>query len=290
MPTDKSIAQAFREIRPGLKDVWLPVQLGDWIEQRAAELDAQPRAAEEGEWVLVRKEAIDWLNGESDFECPPDRYFRGAPPKYWWRSVFREKAGLTAAPAADAPVESRSRLKRIAVEKGEPAPRFDDGAAAADVARGDSVLRKPLSATIEALAALVNYACPKDSETLPREFVMDKVWAIRVAWDAISAESRRLAAGQSGGVDGMASWPVSQETERVGDMGEGLKLQLFREDDGDIIVSVLPEKHKFSMNGGVQFCTAGSGGGRSEHTHAALVQLMVAMEKDAALGNGGTHE
>lgn len=49
-------------------------------------------------FVLVRQEAIDWLNGESDFECPPDRYFRGEPPRYWWRSVFREKAGLAAAP------------------------------------------------------------------------------------------------------------------------------------------------------------------------------------------------
>jgi rubrerythrin len=51
-----------------------------------------------GDMVLVRKEAIDWLNGESDFECPRDRYFRGEPPKYWWRSVFREKAGLATAP------------------------------------------------------------------------------------------------------------------------------------------------------------------------------------------------
>lgn len=49
-------------------------------------------------YVLVRREAIDWLNGEGDFECPPDRYFRGAPPRYWWRSVFREKAGLSARP------------------------------------------------------------------------------------------------------------------------------------------------------------------------------------------------
>ena len=49
-------------------------------------------------FVLVRQEAIDWLNGESDFECPPDRYFRGEPPRYWWRSVFREKAGIAAAP------------------------------------------------------------------------------------------------------------------------------------------------------------------------------------------------
>lgn len=50
-------------------------------------------------FVMVRKEAIDWLNGETEegFECPPDRYFRGEPPRYWWRSVFREKAGLTAA-------------------------------------------------------------------------------------------------------------------------------------------------------------------------------------------------
>lgn len=78
-------------------------------------------------------------------------------------------------------------------------------------------------------------------------------------------------------------FPVGRQTERIGDMGEGLKLQLFREDDGDIIVSVLPEKHKVAMDGGVQFCTPFSGGGRSQHTHAALVQLMVAMEKDAAL-------
>ena len=57
------------------------------------------RAAPEG-FVLVRKEAIDWLNGETEegFECPPDRYFRGEPPRYWWRSVFREKAGLAARP------------------------------------------------------------------------------------------------------------------------------------------------------------------------------------------------
>jgi hypothetical protein len=51
--------------------------------------------------VLIRREAIDWLNGESDFKCPPDRYFRGEAPAYWWRSVFREKAGL-AAPTREA--------------------------------------------------------------------------------------------------------------------------------------------------------------------------------------------
>lgn len=49
--------------------------------------------------VLVPKAALDWLNGEGEdaFECPPDRYFRGKAPPYWWRAVFREKALLSAA-------------------------------------------------------------------------------------------------------------------------------------------------------------------------------------------------
>lgn len=63
----------------------------------AAELRQLAQQGKAEGFVLVRKEAIDWLNGESDFECPPERYFRGEPPRYWWRSVFREKAGLTAA-------------------------------------------------------------------------------------------------------------------------------------------------------------------------------------------------
>lgn len=49
------------------------------------------------EYVLVKKDAITWLNGEGSFECPPERYFRGEPPRYWWRSVFRDKAALSAA-------------------------------------------------------------------------------------------------------------------------------------------------------------------------------------------------
>lgn len=43
--------------------------------------------------IIIKPGAMEWLNGEGDFECPPERYFRGAPPKYWWRTVFREKAG-----------------------------------------------------------------------------------------------------------------------------------------------------------------------------------------------------
>lgn len=56
----------------------------------------QAEAAPPG-YVLVPASALRWLFGEEgEFECPPEKYFRGKPPAYWWRSVLREK--LAAAP------------------------------------------------------------------------------------------------------------------------------------------------------------------------------------------------
>lgn len=66
---------------------------------------------------------------------------------------------------------------------------------------------------------------------------------------------------------------------RKGDMGEGLKLQLLRDGDGDIIVSVLPDKHKFG-DMALEFCVPGTGGGKSPETFAALQALMRGMEED----------
>lgn len=49
-----------------------------------------PPAPPEG-WRMVPESALQWLFGEvGAFECPPERYFRGKPPAFWWRSVFRE--------------------------------------------------------------------------------------------------------------------------------------------------------------------------------------------------------
>lgn len=43
-------------------------------------------------YKLVPESALRWLNGEEgDFKCPPEKFFRGKAPTYWWRSVFREK-------------------------------------------------------------------------------------------------------------------------------------------------------------------------------------------------------
>jgi hypothetical protein len=70
-----------------------------------------------------------------------------------------------------------------------------------------------------------------------------------------------------------------EETSRLGDMGEGLKLELLRDGDGDIIVSVLPAEHRFSDQS-IEFCAPGNGGGSSPHTFLALQGLMAAMELD----------
>lgn len=66
---------------------------------------------------------------------------------------------------------------------------------------------------------------------------------------------------------------------RQGDMGEGLKLQLLKDGDGDIIVSILPANHRFS-DAALEFCVPGSGGGTSPRTFEALQALMKAMELD----------
>lgn len=60
---------------------------------------AQPAAGGvPGGFALVPESALRWLFGEEGrFECPPDRYFRGSPPPFWWRGVFRD---LMAAPQA----------------------------------------------------------------------------------------------------------------------------------------------------------------------------------------------
>lgn len=86
------------------------------------------------------------------------------------------------------------------------------------------------------------------------------------------------------GVRAQPDLPFSTEavTERTGDMGEGTKLQVCREDDGDLIVSVVPQDHRFSVDGQqVQFCVPGSGGGRSPRTWEALQALWKAMALDA---------
>lgn len=74
---------------------------------------------------------------------------------------------------------------------------------------------------------------------------------------------------------------MSQTLIRPGDMSPMASLNVHLQDDGDIVVWIghpkypLPDGEKE-----VEFCTVGSGGGRSPHTLNALRALMEAIKKD----------
>lgn len=71
-----------------------------------------------------------------------------------------------------------------------------------------------------------------------------------------------------------------KSTSRQGDMGEGLKLEVLREDDGDLIVSIMGVHDRFSPTHAIQFCVPGTGGGTSPKTWRALLDLQAAMYDD----------
>lgn len=73
--------------------------------------------------------------------------------------------------------------------------------------------------------------------------------------------------------------------KRPGDMGETVDLQLLLEDDGDVIVSILPKGHRFPMDDKeIQFSVSGT---RSHNTVIALHALYRAMVEDSKQDNYG---
>ena len=70
------------------------------------------------------------------------------------------------------------------------------------------------------------------------------------------------------------------EVTRICDMRDGCKLTLHKQEDGDIVVCILPEKHRFSTYH-VEFCNSGT---QSPKTYRALIALFKAMKEDAEDG------
>lgn len=69
--------------------------------------------------------------------------------------------------------------------------------------------------------------------------------------------------------------------KRNEDMSQLGYLKVLVQDDGDIIVAVYPQENDLvGIGASVEFCIPGTGGGRSTHTHAALRNLVAAMERD----------
>ena len=66
---------------------------------------------------------------------------------------------------------------------------------------------------------------------------------------------------------------------RFEDMSQRGRLTLTRQDDGDIIVGIIPDSEKLLQSRNVEFCTHG-GGGQSQNTLRALYALMEAIELD----------
>lgn len=67
--------------------------------------------------------------------------------------------------------------------------------------------------------------------------------------------------------------PCDEIIARREDMGAG-RLQLIRQEDGDMCLAVIDDEGYMA---GIEFCTSGSGGGRSPKVLAALYALAEAM-------------
>lgn len=67
---------------------------------------------------------------------------------------------------------------------------------------------------------------------------------------------------------------------RRDDMSPGDELQLVLQEDGDVCIQIYKEGHRMPAVLNIEFCTIGSGGGRSPHTIRALRELVLAIAKD----------
>lgn len=72
--------------------------------------------------------------------------------------------------------------------------------------------------------------------------------------------------------------------ERRDDMSPNNRLMVHQQEDGDMIIGIIPgsmeEFNRMGFTQSVEFCTIGMGGGRSPRTLHALRNLMAAMEED----------
>ena len=81
---------------------------------------------------------------------------------------------------------------------------------------------------------------------------------------------------------GERTMEINKKYERHEDMSPDGMLAVMKQEDGDLILEIRkidPITRKFQWVE-VEFCTVGSGGGKSPHTRKALVALALAIEKD----------
>lgn len=74
-------------------------------------------------------------------------------------------------------------------------------------------------------------------------------------------------------------WPKARDVGRIGDMSPSAHLRIGLDSDNDVYASIWDERGGAT----IEFCTPGSGGGKSSRTRMALLAVMVAMEADNAV-------
>ena len=74
---------------------------------------------------------------------------------------------------------------------------------------------------------------------------------------------------------------MTDMVERYEDMSPSGRLRLHEQDDGDVIIEIVPDPHDAKhYTKSVEFCMPYTGGGKSFHTHKALLELKRAIERD----------
>lgn len=96
--------------------------------------------------------------------------------------------------------------------------------------------------------------------------------------DRLTAE---LAATKRDAAESMPEgWGSQNLVERLEDMSPKGRLRVVFDNDGDVIVAIVPDPNSHDTGGSVEFCTIGFGGGGSPHTRNACIALFKAMERD----------
>lgn len=126
----------------------------------------------------------------------------------------------------------------------------------------------------EAVEKLLAVYIPSEDEANAFPHIGESTETIIGYWKQLRKELKVLK-----GTIGSESIPI--EVGRIEDMSTRGRMKLFREDDGDIIVSVSSERDGLVQpSESVQYCTPGMGGGRSPRTFNALINLAIAMDED----------
>ena len=139
-------------------------------------------------------------------------------------------------------------------------------------------LRRVLGEAIAALSGRGEAVCWADPDDLAEQ--RHAIMATANKWEHPGSRYKQPlythpAPAAMDGVAGLDFAPSGQRTA-LGDMGEGTRLCIFKQEDGDLIVSVIDAGDRFSPVS-VEFCIPGTGGSQNPALYHALSRAHAAL-------------